>query len=64
MLVTDTDIYHSDALLQLLKGNEQRLNLRKTTLAKNHTVMRQGDRIDDILFISSRFAYDNRPSCA
>ncbi len=52
MLITDTDIYHSEALLQLLERNEQRLNLRKTALKKGQAVMRQGDQIEDILFIS------------
>lgn len=51
MLATQKDIYHSDELLQLLKKNENKLNLRSTVLHSRETILHQGEEIEDILFI-------------
>ncbi|KOO15109.1 hypothetical protein AKJ18_08870 [Vibrio xuii] len=51
MLITTTDIYHSDELLDLLNRNEKRLNLRRTRFPQGQTVLRQGEQIEDILFV-------------
>ena len=52
MLITDEDIYHSAKILNFVTQNQKSLSFRKHSIKQSETILKQGQSIKDIIFIT------------